>query len=137
MNMISFGCIVFERRTNSRSYRWPHTVLDVDDIQSRLYRSYAKAASGIIRSLLDYRLSLIWWRRERLLRNRFDVLTVCSENERRYLGAGPRIHVVRNGFASPSQVPIRIPAVPGRLGFIGPIQFMPNRTGVEWFIRRV
>ena len=118
-------------------YRWPHTVLDVDDIQSRLYISYAKADSGIIRSLLDYRLSLIWWRRERLFKDRFDVLTVCSENDRRYLGAGQQVQVVPNGFALPSQVPFRSPSVPPRIGFIGTLKWDPNRDGIEWFIRRV
>ncbi len=118
-------------------YRWPHTILDIDDIQSRLYESRVKTDSGIIRSLLDYRMSLIWRRRERLFKNRFDVITVCSENDRRYFGDAPQIHVISNGFTPPSQVPHRTPTVPARLGFIGLFQYMPNRAGIEWFIKKI
>jgi polysaccharide biosynthesis protein PslH len=118
-------------------YRWPHTVLDVDDVQSRLYMSYAKRNKNIIRSILDYRLSLIWARREHLFMDRFNIVTACSENDRRYLGSGSRIIVIRNGFNLPPQEPQYTPTVPYRLGFIGPLGFMPNRSGVEWFVKRV
>ena len=118
-------------------YRWPHTVLDVDDIQSRLYLSMARTDSGVIRSLLDYRRSAIWWRRERLYKDRFEVLVVCSDHDRRYFRDTPSLHVIPNGFTSPSQVPKRDPTIQGRLGFIGTFHHMPNRTGVEWFLRTV
>ena len=120
-----------------RIYRWPHSVLDIDDIQSRLYAYRAKADSGIIRSLLDYRMSVIWWRRERLLKNRFDVLAVCSQSDRKYLGEDSRIHVIPNGFTASSQLANRAPNVMPRLGFIGSFGFMPNRDGIEWFIQKV
>jgi glycosyltransferase involved in cell wall biosynthesis len=120
-----------------RIYRWPRTVVDIDDIQSRFYVSSVKTNSGITRSLLDYRMSLIWRRREGLLKNRFDVIAVCSENDRRYLENAPRIHVVPNGFAPSSQVPDHTPAVPVRIGFIGLLNYMPNRTGIDWFIRKI
>ncbi len=118
-------------------YRWPNSVLDLDDIQSRLYASRSKSGSNTIRSLLDYRMSLIWSRRERLFKNRFDVITVCSKNDQLYLGDSPWIHVIPNGFTPPSQVPNRTSNAAARLGFIGPSQFMPNQIGVEWFIRKV
>ena len=68
-----------------RINRWSHSVLDVDDIPSRLYASAAKDESSAIRSLLDLRISLIWKRRERLFSNRFDVITVCSEDDKQYI----------------------------------------------------
>ena len=117
--------------------RWPRSVLDVDDIPSRLYASAAKANSNIVRTLLDLRMSLIWRRRERLLKNRFSVITVCSENDRQYIGNNSRFHIIPNGFSKPSEVPKRVPAEPRRLGFIGTLHWMPNRNGLEWFIRDV
>ena len=118
-------------------YRWPHAILDIDDIPSRKYFSSAKVAHGFVRSLLDYRMSFIWRRRERLFKHRFDVFAVCSELDRRYFRDIPRLHVIPNGFTTPSQVPKRVPSVPKRLGFIGLFQYVPNRTGIEWFIREV
>jgi len=120
-----------------RIYRWPHSVLDIDAIQSQHYFSGAKNTSGIIRSLLDYRMTLIWWRRERLLKKRFDVISVCSKEDKKYLGGNCRIHVIPNGFDYPSQVPRRSPSVPPRLGFIGAFDWIPNQAGIEWFIRKV
>ena len=52
-----------------RIYRWPHSVLDIDDIQSRLNASKAKAEKRIVRRLLDYRMYATWRRRERVLKN--------------------------------------------------------------------
>ncbi len=118
-------------------YRWPHTVLDVDDIQSRLYASKAKAGSDIIRSLLDYRMSLIWYNRERIFKKRFDMITVCSDDDRRYFGNNRKVWVIPNGFNPPSGVPIHAPTIPPRIGFIGTLNWLPNKSGVEWFIGSV
>lgn len=120
-----------------RIYRWPHTVLDMDDVQSRVYESRTKADSGIMRSLLNYRMSYIWRQRESRLNDRFDVIGVCSENDRRYFGNDHRVQVIPNGFARPTQIPKRTPMVPVRFGFIGLCTYPPNREGVEWFIRDV
>lgn len=128
-----------------RINRWPNSVLDLDDVQSRLYNSKAKAASSAIRSMLDYRMSLVWRRRECLFKDRFDAVAVCSENDREYLsrveeGSGDRtsrIYVIPNGFDPPSRVVDRTLTVPPRLGFIGACGFTPNRHGVEWFIREI
>jgi len=120
-----------------RIYQWPHTVLDLDDIPSRVYASRTHAGQGMLRSLLDHRSSFAWKRRERLLHERFDVLGVCSANDRSYLNNDPRVQVIPNGFVRPEQPPHRAPAAPARLGFIGLCSYAPNRTGVEWFIRDV
>jgi polysaccharide biosynthesis protein PslH len=116
-------------------YRWPHSVLDVDDIPSRLYDSSARNAPTMIRRLLDYRMSFIWSRRERLVSRRFDVIAVCSENDRRYLNGSARIHTIPNGFTTPSRTPKRAITTPVRIGFIGGCFYKPHREGVEWFIK--
>jgi len=120
-----------------RIFRWPHTVLDIDDIQSRFCLSRAKIASGIGSRLLNYRRAVIWRRREQKLKQRFDLISVISEDDRRYLGADSRVHVIPNGFITPSEEPLREPSVPPRIGFIGTFEYLPNQEGVEWFIRSV
>lgn len=69
-----------------RIYRWPHSVLDVDDLPSRTYQSRAQSGGSPVRRLIDLRMAWIRRRRERLFPERFSVLTTCSEDDRQYLG---------------------------------------------------
>ncbi|MGA9061101.1 MAG: glycosyltransferase family 4 protein [Terracidiphilus sp.] len=119
-----------------RIYRWPHSVLDVDDLPSRTYQSSAQSASSPVRRLLDLRMSWIWRRRELTFPDRFDLLTVCSEEDRRYLGRLDRIHVIPNGAHPVAPRPHTRSALP-RIGFIGNCTFKPNEDGLNWFIRDV
>ena len=116
-------------------YRWPNSVLDLDDIPSRLYESSARVITGVARRLLDRRMSLIWRRRERRLAERFNVLTVCSEDDRRFLGMD-QVCVLPNGFQRISNMD-RCPSQPPRIGFIGTFKWDPNLEGVQWFCARV
>lgn len=112
-------------------YHWNHSVLDIDDIPSRFYHSAMLNGHSIQRQAIDWRMSYIWKRRERRLAERFSVLTVCSENDRQYLGA-KQAHVLPNGFQSLQNV-ARRPSQPPRIGFIGTFQWPPNSEGVRWF----
>jgi len=116
-------------------YNWRHTVLDIDDLQSRAYATRADAEGNIARKLLDRRMSWVWRRRERRLGERFDVLAVCSDDDRRYLNGTAAITVIPNGFAAPDAPPARTPHTPPRFGFIGLCEYGPNRDGLDWFIR--
>ena len=119
-----------------RISRWPSSILDVDDIPSRWDQSAAASGTDLTRRLLDLRMSWIWRRRERLLAQRFDVLTVCSEDDRRYLGSRSPIHVIPNGF-HPQPVRPRAPSQLPTVGFIGTFDWGPNEQGARWFIRDV
>jgi polysaccharide biosynthesis protein PslH len=119
-----------------RIFRWPHSVLDVDDLVSCQEQSAAQSSGNLVKRLLHLRRSWIWQRRERILRERFDVLTVCSEEDRRYLGGSERIHVIPNG-AHPLEARPRPPSVLPRIGLIGNCTFPPNEEGAKWFIRDV
>lgn len=119
-----------------RIFQWPHSVLDVDDIQSQLQASYASAAKGLAR-FQRYRLSIAWRMREKLFAKRFDVLAVCSNVDRAAFANAPRLHVVPNGFERPAREPVRRFGPPAQFGFIGPIDFPPNRAGLEWFIANI
>ena len=116
--------------------RWSRSVLDVDDLPSRVYRSAVESGSNSARRLLDSRLSRMWRRRERLLTSRFDAVTVCSDDDRQYLGSDARIHVIPNGF-NRAKAERRVSPESPRIGFIGTCKYRPNAEGVEWFIREV
>jgi glycosyltransferase involved in cell wall biosynthesis len=115
--------------------QWPHSVLDLDDVPSRLYATKAGSGDIPVRRVLDLRMSWIWRRRERSLPQRFNVITVCSEDDRRYLGQSAGIHVIPNG--SDPSVRRRPSPGPPRIGFLGNFAFEPNEEGVRWFIRDV
>ena len=119
-----------------RIHRWPHSVLDVDDLPSRTYQSAAQSGSSLARRLVDLRMAWIWRRRERTFRKQFDVLTVCSEDDQRYLGSQDRIHVIPNCSHAFAERPRIAPEIP-RIGFIGNCTFLPNEEGIKWFIRDV
>lgn len=116
--------------------RWPYSVLDIDDIPSRVCLSAVRAGSNPVRKALDLRMAMIWKRREKLLKNRFDHITVCSEKDRDYLGAA-NVTVLPNGFDAPSLPRARHPADPPVIGFIGNLRYSPNVEGVQWFLRDV
>jgi glycosyltransferase involved in cell wall biosynthesis len=128
---------VFKLRTANmfRFWRWPHSVLDVDDLPSGIYATSAHAGRPIADRIKATILASRWRRHERLLGERFEVLTVCSDADRRILGAPVPVHVIPNGFDPPTLSPRR-PAVPPRLGFIGLFDHQPNVEGVRWFIQR-
>lgn len=119
-----------------RIYQWPHSVLDVDDLDSRLYQSRVESGGGLLRRLLNRRMSWIWRRRERLYPERFSILTVCSEDDRQYLGGQERIHVIPNG-CHPLGVRRNASSEVPRIGFLGNCVFAPNSEGVTWFARDV
>lgn len=118
-------------------FKWPRSVLDIDDIPSRLFASQAKEDSSIFRKMNNYRKSIIWRRRERLLRSRFDIVAVCSEEDRHYLGNNVQAMVIPNGFDAPTDPPERIPTITSRTGFIGNLNWSGNKLGVERFIKSV
>src|SRR5271157_528770 len=119
-----------------RIYRWPHSVLDVDDLPSRVRLSVAQSDGSPVSRLLELRKWWFWRRRERTLPERFDVLTVCSEDDRRYLCSPERIHVIPNGAHPLPARPRAFSELP-RIGLIGNCTFMPNEEGAKWFIRDV
>jgi glycosyltransferase involved in cell wall biosynthesis len=116
---------------------WARSVVDIDDVPS----TYQRACFSKMRSLKEkfqaFKSLHSWKRRERVLGERFTVLSVCSEGDRQYLerlGVKTPVHLIPNGFEKPSVEPSRSPVAPPRIGFIGLYDYIANREGVEWFI---
>lgn len=119
-------------------WRWPRAVADIDDVPSTFEASAVKQARGLGARGMAWLRYWSWKRRDALLGERFDVLAVCSEPDRRYLaslGVRVPVHVIPNGFARPANPPVRQPAQPPRIGFIGIFDYEPNLEGLRWFVR--
>jgi glycosyltransferase involved in cell wall biosynthesis len=118
-------------------WRWPHSVIDVDDVPSGYWRVVCQNSSSLIERARTGRLAWQWRRRERHLFERFTLGTVCSAADKTYLGDDPRIHVIPNGFEVPTVRTIAPILERPRLGMIGTFQYMPNVDGLKWFLREV
>jgi glycosyltransferase involved in cell wall biosynthesis len=115
--------------------RWPKSILDIDDRPSQVYGTRASVATNLWSRVLDTRSRILWSRRERALKSRFDHLLVCSEDDRRALGL-PRVSALPNGFDVQHRVNGRERAKP-YVGFVGTFDWWPNVDGVQWFISEV
>lgn len=118
-------------------WEWPGSVLDIDDIPSGFHRTAMRRARGMIPRLNEARKAIQWKRREARLTERFGAIVTCSEEDRQMLGGGDRIHVIPNGYDVPATVTRRTDAGAPRIGFIGTLDYAPNRDGLEWLIREV
>jgi hypothetical protein len=119
-------------------WEWPGSVVDVDDVPSLFERSVLETSRMRSERLRTLMRLWSWRRRERLLGERFTALTVCSEADRQYLrrlGVRAPMHVAPNAFERPNTVPVRIPCVPPRIGFMGVLDHEPNLLGIQWFVR--
>jgi len=116
-------------------WRWPRSVLDIDDLPSGFQRTVWQNGNGMgekVKAGLEMHLSR---RRERFWKERFSVLSVCSQADRNYLGGEEHVHVIPNGFERPAREPRWTPVDPPRIGFIGLFSYSPNFEGVRWFLR--
>jgi polysaccharide biosynthesis protein PslH len=118
-----------------QQWNWPRAHLDMDDIPSTYSRTVAANASNIIARSKARAQQLLLRRREGFFLRRFVTISVCSEADKRYLGADERVHVLPNGFARPLSTPAPTRARPPMIGFIGLYSYPPNLDGVRWFLK--
>jgi hypothetical protein len=124
-----------------RIWQWPSSVIDLDDVLSQYFKSEIKWRSGWQR-LRAIRNFVIWVRRERKILERFSTIIVCSEEDKAWLGGSNRIKVIPNSYFMKDSQGIDFEdrtteSEAVRLGFIGKINYPPNREGLEWFLREV
>lgn len=111
-------------------------VLDADDLMSR-FNASAAGQGGLKENLLASKRSWQWRRREQFFLDRFDVVCVCSEGDKTYLGGSDRIQVVPNGFEKSNGPSQRKRVSPPTVGFVGSLKYPANRDGVLWFLKDV
>jgi len=117
-------------------WRWPASVLDIDDIPSGVCKTSFTATNHPLEKLRHWRQAVLWQRREKLLPERFDAICVCSEADKKASGA-KNIFILPNGFQMPAELPVRSPVNPPRFGFVGNFNHAPNRNGLEWFAEKI
>jgi hypothetical protein len=119
-------------------WRWPRSVVDIDDVPSAFERSAMNNAPSAAKGAAAAVRYWSWRRRERLVGERFTVAAVCSDADKRYLqtvGTDAPVHVIPNGFERPQTLRRRQTAGSPRIGFIGVLDHQPNLDGIRWFVR--
>jgi len=114
---------------------WPRSVLDIDDLPSVFQRTVWRNGVGVSEKLKAGIQMHLSRRREVFWKQRFNVLSVCSEADRQYLGGREHVHVIPNGFERPKQEPFWNSVATPRIGFIGLYSYSPNLEGMKWFLR--
>jgi len=118
-------------------WRWPRSVLDIDDIPSEVAKTKMRNAIGAKEKLRAMRQFLRWRRHEARILERFDAMAVCSESDRERFLTSSRVQVIYNGFDVPREVPKRQRYLPIRIGFVGSLEYAPNAEGLQWFLSEV
>jgi glycosyltransferase involved in cell wall biosynthesis len=118
------------------NWQWPHSVLDVDDLPSGVYRTEWQTGQTLKRRLVAGLQILAWKRREQALSERFTVVGVCSQGDKALLNLPGPVHVIPNGYARSKDEPQPRPATPPRIGFIGLFDYFANVEGVRWFVEQ-
>lgn len=114
----------------------PLSVMDVDDLNQCKYDLRQRHDANF-----RYRCSAAvqaykWKKHESDALKTYDIVAVCSEQDKQYLST-PNVRVVPNGFAAPAQTPAWTKPDPLRLGFIGSLGYGPNYDGLVWFRDKV
>ena len=112
---------------------WPRSVMDLDDVPSTYLRTLQQNGGSCVQRLRVGLQMLVAKGREGLLNERFNLISVCSEDDRRYLGFEKKVHVIPNGFVRPPAEPLRQTSNPPRVGFVGQFGYLPNFQGIRWF----
>jgi glycosyltransferase involved in cell wall biosynthesis len=115
---------------------WRRVVVDFDDLEYRVREQTARLTPSYASKFLIERLEGWKQRRfERALSRRVARALVCSEADRQLLGAD-NVRVLPNCVALPSPA-TEGEDVPGRLLFVGKMDYFPNIDGATFFCREV
>jgi polysaccharide biosynthesis protein PslH len=116
------------------------SVLDIDDIAHTKLELASRFASSRLRAFGLRRQVRRLKHVESSVGRRFDVLSVCSVEDRAYLSHFvdvDRIVVVPNGFVAPEAPPVIHKPRERRLGIIGHLGYEPNQDGLVWFVESI
>ena len=120
-----------------RLYRWPNSIVDVDDYPSRFHISAALHARSPRVILNRLRLHVAWKRREKRCVERFSGLVVCKQSDLSAFKNHPNVSVVANSVSTPHDPQNQPKERYFRLGMLGDFSYLPNIDGLRWFSKRV
>jgi len=126
-------------RTDDPSKPRPRHILDLVDVDSAKWASYAAASLGPRRWV--YAAEARRLRRiEAAERDTIDAITVVSEPERQTyrqtVGDFENLHVIGNGVDLAYFTPLPDNDAK-RIVFVGVLDYKPNADGIEWFVKQV
>lgn len=133
------GMIEYARLLMSRDDAPEHHVLDLVDVDSAKWDSYAADTKGPMRWV--YRAEANRLRKiETGQLDNIDHMTVVSDRERATytdsVGANDQLHVIGNGVDLDYFSPLPDCSSP-TLAFVGVLNYRPNEDGMVWFVRHV
>jgi len=112
------------------------SILDLDDIEHRkLRRAVLSLDIPLFKKLRGLISARALEKAERRALHKFARVVVCSEIDRIYLNA-TNVAVIPNG-ASINHLPPQRNPVPGRILFIGRMDYPPNDDAMQFFIRHI
>jgi glycosyltransferase involved in cell wall biosynthesis len=112
------------------------SVMDLDDLNHCKYDLCSRHETNLRFRCSARVQSYKWKRHEYHALKHYDIVTVCSDFDKRYLAA-ENVRVVPNGFEPPAEKPEGRKPAPFRLGFIGTLGYGPNVDGLVWFRDKV
>ena len=117
--------------------RFGRSILDMDDLKHVKFTLRSKI-DGTLRLRLSARVQSYTWRRQEFeCFRRFEIVVLCSRQDKRIMGDHPRIRIVPNGFTATQDTPRWTASNDCFLGFIGTLSYGPNIEGIEWFRDKV
>ncbi len=119
-----------------RKQKLPCSVMDLDDLNHCKYDLRSRHEANFRFRCSAKVQSYKWKKQEFDALKKYDVVVVCSDDDRQYLGK-ENVCVIPNGFTSPPQEPAWTYPDPCRLGFIGVLGYGPNYDGLLWFRDKV
>jgi len=114
-------------------YRFSKSVMDLDDLGQVKFEFMLQMATNIRAKLAARCLIYKWHRWEQRVLDRCSEAVVCSLVDKQRLETSDRIHIVPNGYERPALQPSWKPRDKIRLGFIGQLDYGPNKLGLKWF----
>jgi len=117
--------------------RFANSIVDLDDLMHVKFALRTQIDKSLRWRMSAHLQSFKWRRQEFQSFQRFNIIVLCSTEDKQVMGNHRRIRIVPNGFPSPANTPIWTPGQEGYLGFIGTLSYGPNVEGLEWFRDRV
>lgn len=118
-------------------YRYDNSLVDMDDLAQIKYALKLKTADNLREKIACRCLMYKWARWEKRVLDRFKIAAVCSRQDKETLGSNSRICIIPNGYEMPAEKPTWKLRNQMSLGFIGHLEYNPNKLGLKWFGEKI
>ncbi|MBN1972657.1 MAG: glycosyltransferase [Sedimentisphaerales bacterium] len=114
-----------------------NVVLDLDDIEHlKITREIESLNKSLWKKVRLWISARAWRISEMDAINRYSGVVVCSSKDKKYLGNTGNIFVIPNG-ATVDANSVFNPGIPGRMLYIGTMNYYPNEDAVCYFVKNI